>query len=157
MRKLLVTMLSLALIGGAIAAPAAQAKKPKAKKPVKITRLDKGTYQAPSLIAAGTCSQTDAVGCVQFTPGATETYISVTIKDQSGTGTLFAIEQDTNGDAQDDTTAGAFCGSTPKPVAINPAYPVHVWVENVADPNTATPCAAVATTGEVDVTFSNMP
>lgn len=151
MKKLLVSMLSLALIGGAIAAPAAQAK---TKKKV---RTDKGTYQAPVLGAAGTCAQTDAIGCVQFTPAATEKYISVKVNDQSTTGSLFVVEQDTNGDNQDDLIAGAGCGSSAKPIAINPAYPVHVWLENGADPNTKTACPGVATTGEVDVTFSNLP
>ncbi|MFN2595193.1 MAG: hypothetical protein ABR579_09940 [Actinomycetota bacterium] len=155
MRKALVTLLSIALIGGAIAAPAAQAKK--AKKPKSVT--EHGDYQSPQLVVLGGCANTGAVGCVTFTPAGTKlTYVSVTVTDSSGLPVFASIEQPdgttTAGAAANDALVASFCGKTTAPVAINPAQEVHIWISPTPDPSCV---PAVATTGTVDVTFQAAP
>ena len=154
MKKSLVVLLIMGLVASlAIAAPA-QAKK-KAKK---VTRAVQGTYQAPTLIVVGTCTSTDAVGCVTLPTGSNETYItSAKVTDQTGQPVYVSIQADTDGDSQDDATFGSFCGELTEPIQIDPGVQVHFWVGVTADPGIAGCVPAVATTGTVDVTFSNMP
>ncbi|MFN2595192.1 MAG: hypothetical protein ABR579_09935 [Actinomycetota bacterium] len=154
MKKLLVTMLSLALIGGAIAAPAAQAKKPKQQKSI----TEHGDYQAPSAIVLAACSNTGAVGCVEFAPpSASLKWITVKVTDATGlpvSGMIAQPDGTNTGGVSNNVTVATFCGSTKAPVAINPTQTVHVWVSD--QPSTS--CApAAATQGTVDVTFQAAP
>jgi hypothetical protein len=154
MRKLLVTMLSIALIGGAIAAPAAQAKKP--KKAQKVT--EHGDYQSPSLVVLAGCANTGAVGCVTFTPAGTSLkWITVSVTDATGLPVAANIMQPdgtTTGAAANDAQVASFCGKTAAPVLINTSQEVHIWISDAPDPSCA---PAAATSGTVDVTFSTKP
>jgi hypothetical protein len=154
MKKALIFALVIGLIAGSMAAPAAAKKKKKKKKPVKIERVVNGSYQAPTLVAAGACAQTDAIGCVSFTAGSTEKYMKVKITDSTGLPVSASIQQDTNGDGQEDVTVATFCGETAEAIAIDPSDPLDVWVDNTPNPDCA---PAAATQGTVDVTFSNLP
>ncbi|MGH2753405.1 MAG: hypothetical protein ACRDLB_03145 [Actinomycetota bacterium] len=154
MKKALIFALVIGLIAGAMAAPATAKKKKKKKKPVKVERTVSGTYQAPTLVIAGQCAQTDAIGCVPFTAASTEKYMSVTITDSSGLPVSASIQQDTNGDGQEDITVASFCGATTEPVPVDPTYPLDVWVDNIPNPDCP---GALATQGTVDVILSNLP
>lgn len=153
MRKFLVTMMSLALIGGAIAAPA-QAKKHKTPPPV----TEHGDYQSPSLVVLAGCANSGAVGCVTFSPAGTAyKYITVNITDATGLPVSAGIYQPdgtTTGAAANDQLVQSFCGKTKAPVAINPSQEVHIWISDAPDPTCA---PAAATTGTVDVTFQATP
>ena len=156
MKKLLVTMLSVALIGGAIA-PAAQAKKPKKVKPV--TREATLAYQCPCGPYAGGVSggfwlAGGTLGGGTVADGSTETFVSGKIVDQSGQSVMVELAQDTDGDSQAETEIGTFCGSTKAPLAIpNPGVEVSVFIlEGQCDGGTA----SVATSGTLTLTFSNV-
>ena len=159
MKKSIIGLLVLGLIFGSLIGTAeAKKKKKKVKAPVKVTVEQSGTYQTPSFIVAGACSQSDAQGCVTFgAPEASLSYITVNITDQTGLPVSASIQQETGvneAGVPQDSLIAAFCGKTDSPVAIDTSLEVHIWV----DPNPSPDCApAAATTGTVDVTFSNMP
>jgi hypothetical protein len=155
MKRSLVLLLVLGLLFGSLVGAADAKKKKKKAAPVKVTREATGTYDAPTLVIAGACAQDGAVGCVSFPAGTGEAYVTVDVVDSTGTPVSASIQQDTNGDGQEDNVLASFCGKTDAPVAFDPSFPVDVWVENV--PNPDGPCQAVATSGTVNVVFSNMP
>jgi hypothetical protein len=158
MKKSIVTLLVLGLIFGSLIGSAEAKKKKKIKKPVKVTVEASGTYQTPTLGVIGACAQTDAQGCVAFgAPAADLSYISVNITDQSGLPVNASIQQETGvneAGVPQDSLIQAFCGKTDAPVAIDPSLEVHIWVEDTPNPDCA---PSAATTGTVDLTFSNMP
>ena len=152
MKRFLVLFLVLGLLMGSIAT--AEAKK---KKPKKVSRVAEGTYDAPSLILVGTCSSSGAVGCVSLITGANEYFVSAEITDQSGQPVYVSIQSDANGDAQDDTSHGSFCGKTDAPISVPPGTDLHFWVGVTPDPGIAGCVPGAGTSGKVTATFSNLP
>ena len=152
MKKSFSIVLMVALIAGAFAAAPAEAKK---KKPVKVERTAQGTYSAPAT-AVGNCTQTDGIGCMTIQTGANEEYLTATVTDQHGQPVWISIDADLDGDSQTETSYGGFCGSTEKPIKIEPGVALVFWV---GGPDLATSgCApGLGTQGTLDVTFSNMP
>lgn len=154
MKKSIISLLVLGLIFGSLVG-SAEAKKKKTKKPVKVEQS--GTYQTPTLVILGGCAQTDGVGCVEFAaPASNLVYVTVNITDATGLPVSASIQQETGvneAGVPQDALVSAFCGKTPSPVAIDPTLAVHVWVDDIPNPDCA---PAAATNGKVDVTFSNM-
>jgi hypothetical protein len=157
MKKLMVLSLAL-VVGLTFMAPTVEAKSKKKKKKV-VPKIER-TVSAGYLVPVGAAEQGgyvtaagNNVGGVAFTPAPGEAYVSVTITDTAGQPVSGMIAQDTNGDNLTDTSAG-FCGATTEPVPIDPAYNVVVYVFEGPCSDT-TP--AVATTGTVTATFSNLP
>ncbi len=149
MKKLLVSTVSLALIIGAIAAPA-EAKK--APKPV----VENGSYQSPPLVVLAQCNQSDGIGCVTFTPPSSKLiYANIVVTDATGLPVAAAVRQPDQppvGNVQPESDRGTFCGKTDQPIAIDPQYAVDVWVGE-RDPS----CPGAATSGTVKVTFTATP
>ena len=144
---LIAGMLTVALVpGGAHAA-----RKPKAKKTVRIV-TDK--YDAPSIRIAGQSlySQCSAptVGCTEFTGTARERYVSFEVKDASG---LPALAQVRVGDEP----VATFCGYTELPIEIPAKAKIKVVVESrpVLPITLCGVVTSVPTTGDVIATFSN--
>lgn len=152
MKKVLVLFLVLGLVFGSIATAEAGKKKRK-----KVTREVQGGYDAPALIAVGTCAQTGAIGCVAIVTGPKEKYLSATVNDAHGQPVYVAVSADTDGDNSDDATFGSFCGTTEKPIEVTPGTELHLWVGFTPDPGFAGCVPGIATTGTIDVKLSNLP
>jgi hypothetical protein len=153
-RKVISALVVTGLIAGAMAAPAEAGKK---KKPKRVTREVQGAYDAPALIVVGGCAQTGAIGCVSIVTGPKEKFLTAKINDAHGQAAFVAISSDSNGDAQDDTSHGFFCGETSESISVPPATELHLWVGLQADTNFPGCAPGVATNGTIDVTLSNLP
>lgn len=155
MKRILILVLALGLVFGSIATAEA-GKKKKKKKPVKITREAQGSYDAPTPVAVGGCAQTGAIGCVTIPTGPGEIYVTATVTDATGTPVPVSVQADLDGNNQSDMTYGAFCGSTEEPLLVDAGATIQFWVG--LTPGSATlGCPGFATSGTVDVVFSNMP
>ena len=152
MKRILVLSMVLGLVFGSIAAADAGKK----KKPKKVTREAQGAYDAPTPVAVGGCAQTGAIGCVTIPSGPGERYVTVTVTDATGTPVPVSIQADLDGNAQSDTTYGAFCGETSEPVLVDEGVTLQFWV-GLTPGSVALACPGVATQGTVDVVFSNLP
>jgi hypothetical protein len=99
-------------------------------------------------------------GCVSFTVGASESYVSIEIIDDSGQPAAAALAQDVDGDGVGDIF-GSVCGKTEAPIQITPGLDLTVAVGAgvVFDAGTIPPgaCPSVATTGTVKAIFSSTP
>lgn len=125
----------------------------------KVTRTEEVRYSDPAIGTAGIglCFQGDS--CVFVEPEAGEKYVSVEIADDVGPLPVYAsIIQDTSGDGSwlvtDDRTTH-ICGATVAPIEIVEGKTVTVWIWE--GPGASPPCAGVATSGTVTLTFSNLP
>ena len=148
MRKLLVATIVAGLVCGAVAT--AEAGKKKA--PKKVTRVAEASYIAPARLWWAPTG--DNIGGAKFPTGAGESYVSVTIEDDSGMDVSAALGQDPEGDNTVATTD--FCTATEEPVAIDPGLELTVFV--YAGPCTSPqPAPAFATQGKIVATFSNLP
>jgi hypothetical protein len=156
LKKALIFALIIGLIAGSMAAPAT-AKKKKKKKVVRVERVAESTYDAPAIGAAppsvGVCLN-PTNSCGNIAVGAEEKFVKLTIADATGTPVAFTLGQDTDPNTLGtENTIGAFCGDTgEEALAIEPGHPLVVfpWAIGVE-------CAAVATTGTVTATLSNLP
>jgi coenzyme F420-reducing hydrogenase gamma subunit len=153
MKRFVVLLMIVGLVAGSVATAEA-AKKKKIKK---VERVVEGAYDAPSLIAVGTCAQTGAIGCVSMISAANEVYVSAEVTDQTGQPVYVSIQGDANGDNQDDINYGTFCGATDAPIAIDAGVELHFWVGVTPDPGIAGCVPGAATTGTLKATFSNLP
>jgi hypothetical protein len=147
MRRTIATLLTSALVMGALMAPAADAAKKK-KKP----RKAQATYDSPAIGiggVAGLCN--GANGCAAFPLGAKEKFISVNVVDSTGTPVYARVTQDLDGDGQADA-ATPFCGKTDGKIPVEPGVTINVFVYTVGV--LPAPCQGVATSGVVKATFS---
>ena len=152
MRRVLVVMTILGLLAGSLAAPADAAKKKRTKRTVK------GSYDAPALIVAGSCSQTGGIGCVSIVTAAKERYLRAKVTDQHGQPVYVSISANLEGDDfEDDTSYGSFCGKTKKPIPVDPGVELHLWVGFQVDPGFVGCVPGIATSGTIKVTLSNLP
>lgn len=159
MKKSLISLLVIALVGSALATPAlaGKKKKKKPKKPVRVERVAEGTYAAPAT-AAGNCTQTDGIGCMTIPSGLEERYITAKVTDDSGQPVLISVQADLDGDSQSDTTYGVFCGETVEPIEVDPGVELIFWVSPFSAAADRAGCApGQGTAGALEVTFSNLP
>jgi hypothetical protein len=133
----------------------AEAGKKKPKKPTKVSREAQGTYTSTVVVAAGNCTQTDAVNCPRFATGSTEAFVTAKVTDQSGQAVPVAVKADTDGDGATETLYGTFCGETTEPIEFDPGVELTFWIGITVD--TAGLGCVGGTTGTVDVVISNMP
>jgi hypothetical protein len=149
-RRPLAVLVGLILAAGALAAPGAEAKKPK-------KRTVETTYTEPALGTAGVGVCFQGSSCVFVEPLPGEKRVSVKVVDELGLPVYASIIQDTSGDgnylATDDRTVH-ICGSTTKPLKIEPST-VTVWVWQ--GPGAVPPCPGFASSGIVKTTFSGAP
>jgi len=156
MRRTLAVALILGLVAGALVAPAEAGKKKKKKKQ-RIERTVEGTYDLPTLVVAGSCSSSGAIGCVALPSAGKERFVTAKITDQHGQPAFVSIGADTDGDNADDETYGFFCGETDEPIAIPPGTELHFWVGLTPDTGFAGCVPGFATSGSIEATFSNLP
>ena len=151
MRKSLTVLLAASLVTGALLAPSADAAKKK-KKPKKVSRTVTQTYQAPAIgNGAGVCLK-PTNSCAETPTATADKYVIIEITDAAGLPVNAGFGQEIDGELGVENYQ-AFCGKTPKPVKIEPGYPITVFPW--AAPGAA--CPGVATTGTVKLTLSNLP
>ena len=153
MKRTIAVALSLGLLAGALVGPADAAK----KKPKKVTREAEGSYDLPPLVIAGTCSQTGAIGCVTFMTAPNEKFVTAKVTDQHGQPVAVSVSANTDGQVGDDESYGDFCGETEEPIAVPPSTELHFWVGAATDIGVSGCVPGAATSGKINVTFSNLP
>lgn len=139
----LVMMLILATV-----AEAASSTGKKGKKPTRVEREVSQEYTTPTgllLVSADVSVCVQDQSCLTFMAERRESYVSISIADQTGTPAPFRVEL--NGTSQ------TFCGDTAGPLFLNGVSDIHVSALAGALPN----CAGVGTSGSVTATFSNLP
>lgn len=156
MKRILVLVMVLGLVvGSTVTADAGKKKKKKTKEPEKIERQATGTYQSTGVVAVGSCAQTDAINCVRIPATTEEEYVTAVVNDDTGQAVPVSVKADLDGDRRTETLYGVFCGETEEPIKIDPGVEVTFWVGITAD-NVALACPP-ATSGSIDVIFSNLP
>lgn len=152
MKRFLVMFMILGLIAGSVATAEAGKKK---KKPVKVTREAHASYSSTIVVAAGNCTQEDAINCPRIPSGPGEIYLTAKVTDATGQAVPVAVKADLDGDRSTETLYGTFCGETEEPMLIDAGAEITFWIG--ISSNTAALGCAPGTTGTVDVVFSNMP
>ena len=151
MRRTIITVLTGALVFGALLAPAAEAGKVKKRKAT-------ATYTGFSAAVEGNgfCDP----GCVRFATKPTERFVKLTAKDLTGLPVSVQVTQpDSNGDGFVENV-GAFCGKSKK-LPISGGQEVILFISG--HPTTGvfeqfggpTACEGAATTGTIKALFSN--
>ncbi|HWC14694.1 MAG TPA: hypothetical protein VG929_08865 [Actinomycetota bacterium] len=153
MKRFLVLFMIMGLVVGSVTT--AEAGKKKKKAPKKAERTVEGTYTSTGVIAVGFCSQTDAVNCVEIPSGANESFLTAKVTDAHGLPVPVAVKADLDGDNSSETLYGTFCGETEEPIQIDPGAAIIFWIG--ISSNTAAMGCPPATTGSIEVTFSNLP
>lgn len=153
MKRATLVCLAVALLAGALVAPADAGK----RKPKKITREAVAKYDYP-VFGPASADNGACLPCHPYLPTfADERWVRVTVEDAvSPTPVAFYIrEVDPDGNRQPVEGGGPFCGSTgDQRVEIRPGYRIFVSVYALGD--VVCP-GAVATTGTVTAVFSNVP
>ncbi|HVM33896.1 MAG TPA: hypothetical protein VM784_00950 [Actinomycetota bacterium] len=154
MKRTLAVLLAFGLVGGALAAGPAEAKKKKKKKPKRVERVIKSEYQAPAIgSGSGVCFR-PTNSCGDLPIGLHEKFVKVEIADTTGLPVYFNLGQDTDPDTfGTEKSYGSFCGSTgDEAIKILPGYPLVVfpWLLGPT-------CPSVGTSGTVTATVSNLP
>lgn len=155
LRRVMVVGVMLALVAGALQAPAAGGKKKQRKARPRSIELP---YSEPAIGTAGLGVCFQGSSCVFFSLLPKERYVSVEIEDDLGQAVYASIIQDTNGDGAylrtDDLTVD-ICGATTEPVEVEPKKAMSVWVWQ--GPGVTAPCVGAASSGTVTATLSTTP
>jgi len=117
MKRTLAVLLALGLVGGALAAGPAEAKKKKKKKPKRVERVVEHSYAAPSPGVpgvAGAClaAFTPDSGCIDIPVTLDDKYVMVDITDASGQTPAAILAQDTDSNRPGTEIFHNFCGKT---------------------------------------------
>ena len=140
----------LGLIGGVFAT--AEAK----KKPQRTARTVEGSYASPVLGLYGECAGTDGRGCVSFSVGAKERFVTAQVHDAHGLPVYVLIRSTATGAfGEGAETYGTFCGETTEPIAVPAGTQLEFWVGAAASVTGCQP--GIATSGTISATFSNLP
>ncbi len=124
MKRAWTILLVLGLLGAAMAVPA-EAKK-KAKKAT--VRVVEGAYSQPAIGVGGIGGGCPAGACPTFATTTTETYALIFIEDDVSPSGYVSFDYDTDGDGFQNPGSGpTVCGSTPAPVAVEPATAYTAW------------------------------
>jgi hypothetical protein len=161
MKKALIILMIVGLMAGALlgSAEAKKKKKPKPPAPTRVERTVDSVYQTPAIgtpESGGACPAATN-SCANVPTGDGDNYVKVTVEDASGTPSAFRLGQDTDpATLGTEVTYGVFCGTTgDTPIALEaPGVELLTFVWAFGG---ATCPGAVATTGTVHVTFSNLP
>lgn len=150
MKRSVILFMILGLILGSVAT--AESK----KKPHKVTRTVEGTYDSPAIFLYGSCAESDGIGCVSFTSGPNERFVTAEVVDAHGLPVFVLVRDEYMSDPIEGAeTYGTFCGKTTEPIAVPPGKNLQFWV---GAPFAIYGCQPGAgTTGTVTATFSNLP
>ena len=148
MKKALIFALLIALLAGAMSAPAV-AKKKKKPRP----RVVEGTYDQPALGIGGVASSSANGGAIEVPLMPKEKYFSVEVTDDSGTDVYASLSQDTDPSTPSWEIFAGICGRTEAPIEVTPGIPVRITV--TAGPGAEDPqCAGLASAGTIKATIS---
>lgn len=151
MRRTLVVCLLFTLLAGTFMMPAEAAK----RKSKRVTREAVDTYGMPWLSSPSTGNGCFGDGCVGFRISGSERWVTMQVRDQSGTPTAFRITQKTDSARRGQTMRGPFCGTSGvEPVRLVPGVEVHVYVYALGDMGCP---GSFGTSGKVRAVFSNLP
>ena len=152
MRKTIITLLTAALVAGALLGPSAEAGKRVKKRKATATY----TGFSAAVEGNGLCDP----GCVRFATKPTEKFVKLSAVDATGLPVSVSVSQpDSNGDGFVENV-GSFCGKSKK-LAISGGQEVILFI--YGHPTTGvfeqfggpTQCTGTATTGTIKATFSN--
>ncbi|MGH2757029.1 MAG: hypothetical protein ACRDI3_04505 [Actinomycetota bacterium] len=122
------------------------------KKQKRVERTSEARYVLPPLGAGdfgiAVCINGQCVGGAYFITAVNDNFVSVEIHDGAGQPVWARVYQDYD-------KAVYFCGSTDKPLPIKPGK--DVWVDLFQGPCLDPLGPALATTGVIQATFSNLP
>lgn len=160
MKRTITLLLVLGLLVGATMGVAEAKKKKKVKR---VERTAELTYQCPCGPSTPAGSQGvwagpdgSRLGGGPVPSGVDDKFVKVEVADQSGGDVYVELAQDTDGDLQSETEIGSVCSSTDEALAVpSPGTDVTIYVYEGTCGTDGGP--AVATTGTVTLTFSNLP
>ncbi len=156
MRRTVTTILTGALVLGALLAPAAEAGKLKKRKAT--ARYSTGALGTGD--AGGFCLNGEAPSCVRFSTKKTEKFVKLTIKDATGTPVAASVSHPDQDDDGFSEPIADICGKSGKlPITPGAEVIVFPWT----GPSTgvlsglggAPACSGVATQGTVTALFTN--
>ena len=142
----------MVLIAATVAALALAAGPAAMGKPKRAERVSEKSYTPPAAVAnfsIGLWINGQQYGGASFVTGPGDRYVRIEIVDDSGQPTWGTVYQGDRG------TSHEFCDSTEQPIRIKEGRQVHVQLYQGPCLDTMTP--AIATTGIVRATFSNLP
>lgn len=152
MKRFLVVLLTIGLIAGSLAGPAAAGKKKKKnKKPKRIERVVEFDYTCPcpGVIQLGSLTGDGTnIGGGSVPPGA-EVYLTAVSEDASGM--PVAVNFNQIGASGFNESRGTMCGETEEPIELSPGADVNIFIDGF----NAT--CGVAAGGTLTITLSNLP
>ena len=152
MKRFLTMFMILGLVFGSVAT--AESK----KKPQRTSRTVEGSYDSPVLTLYGRCAESGGIGCVSFTTGQNERFLTAEVVDAHGLPVFVLVRSEAEGNgfpAEGTETYGTFCGETTEPIAVPAGETVQFWVGAALSVYGCQP--GVATAGTITATFSNLP
>jgi hypothetical protein len=150
MKKALIFTLLIALIAGAMSAPAvAKKKKPR-------PRVVEGSYDQPALGIGGVASSSAQGGAIEVSLMPKEKYFSVEVIDDSGTDVYASLSQDTDPTTPSWEIFAGICGKTDAPIEVTPGIPVRITV-TMGPGSEDLQCAGLASAGTIKATVSSKP
>ncbi len=152
MKRTMTILLVIGLVAAVMATPAGAAKKKKKKKAT--VRVVEATYSQPALGVGGIAGGCPAGACPDIATAANETYAIIVIEDDLSPSGYVSFNYDTDGDGFQNPGSGPdVCGSTPEPVAVEPAVVYTAWPWTVG-----TACqGSASTSGTIKVLLSSDP
>ena len=150
MKRFLIPFMVLGLLVGAVATADAK------KKPQRVTRTVEGSYDSPVLGLYGQCAGSNGLGCVSFSAGAEERFVTAKVKDAHGLPVFVLVRSAARGSfGEGSEPYGTFCGETTEPIAIPAGVQLEFWVGAAASAYGCQP--GLGTSGTITATFSNLP
>ena len=161
MKKAITVVLTIGLLAGSLAMPAEAAKKKK-KKPApvavveRVERVVEVRYEASAIGSADSPATIYPAGPlfpVNAMPGPDERFAKIEIIDDFSPNASASFSWDSDGDRLNDSGFDV-CSSTPEAVEVIPGTQYNIFPYLLP----ATSCTdAVATSGTIKITFSNLP
>lgn len=160
MKRTIVVVLVLGLVAGALSAPALAGKKKRKKKPKRIERVVQIPYQCPCGLSWGQDTpvgpDSGLIGQLRYGYGYTATankdkFVQAEVVDENGDNVKVYLTQFGEGGE-----IGSVCGATTEPLRVpSPGHVVGAFVYvGFCDDGTT---QSIATTGTIELTFSNLP
>ena len=153
MKRTLVAVVVVGLLGGSLVAPVEAKRK---RKPQRIERIAEGTYDVPALGVPGVVGSAALGGAVEFPLGPGESFVNIEITDGGGQPVTATLSQDTDTSTPTWEIFATICGKTEEPLAIAPGVALRVSVYTTPGPDQPA-CTGPATSGTIKATLSNLP